>query len=440
MIYSQLGRVWSFSDNFEIQIKEDERVKKIIAILIIVLAIIGLVACEEERFERIEYSNGDRIVRNGIIFEYFDIREDWNKFSERVFSFDSDDSYSIHSHYYFDMTDRNQDRIIPFAPIGNTQPTEMLRKAYALGSANVDGTLGGWYFSLGCLTGMSATSGLTWFDGSSTLDFTGFIVVGKANENLRDIVIPGVIDGNFVFAIGFGAFRDTNITSFRWEDRDNGWASGRPPTLVLPYAFDNTPNLVSVQLPTWIGLNIILSKGFSNSGVRVIENVSILMDASFYNLTSLETVTLLNTVRHSHMIGGLFTYNGKIIRTELRFMAGFRRSSFYKTPNLINIVNQNVFYQNGVFYMIAGTGIDNETIISPIFFKDGFQLNVDIISWLNTARLNDDGTFTLASFNLGREVRGKLYSIKNKHVLCENGHINLHWGSVRNNISLVWEN
>ena len=72
------------------------------------------------------------MVRNGIIFEYFNIRETGEEFRNRVFSFDSNDSYSIHSHYYFDMTDRNQERIHPFDFSSNSPQNEGMRIGYAI--------------------------------------------------------------------------------------------------------------------------------------------------------------------------------------------------------------------------------------------------------------------------------------------------------------------
>ena len=409
--------------------------KKIVITLIILIISLGLIACESEVFERIEYSNGDRVIRNGIIFEYFDlnvvIRD--QEFNNRVFSFDSNDNYPIHSHYYFDMTSRNQEPIKPF-DFSLRGSDEFMRIAYAIGSANNARTLGGWYFSLGFLTGLLNTSDLTWFDGTTTRCMSGFIVVGRSDERIRNIVIPGVVDGNFVFGIGFGAFQNTNITSFRWENRPGGWFSGSPVTIILPYAFDNTKYLESITLPTGTGRNIIFSKGVSNSSVREITNVHALMDASFYNLEELETVILgigFGTSNRS----GTFTYNEEVLLLELNLFAGFRRSAFYKTPNLTNIISNTIFYQNGVFYWIAGTDFENQTVIEPIFFLDGFRLNVDIIRGGATIRLNQDGTYTMAGFNLGREVSGELYSERSEDALAEEGYIHLQWGSIRNNLS-----
>ena len=84
--------------------------------------------------------------------------------------------------------------------------------------------------------------------------------------------------------------------------------------------------------------------------------------------------------------------------------------------------------------MIAGTGIENETIIQPIHFIEWFRLNADIVWGGWTRRLNQDGTYSMASFNQGMLVKGEFYSTRNESVLIKNGYIHFEWGIVRNNL------
>ena len=229
-----------------------------------------LMACADE--ERV-FENGDQVTRNGVIYTFVDHDELWGRNEVRVYDFKNNDKPLFHHFYYFDMLDSSQDPITPFERFYHNELKDhseydkelliLIRIMYYHRRTND-------FFKLAHLIE------------AYTQHRNGvFFISGFTNKIDGNVRIPETIHGNNVVGIGYRAFENSMIRTFRWDSSLGG--------VILPYAFENSNNLREIVLPD---SSLLLSKSITNlTRLRSLHGVRAPMEAALYNLPSLETIS-----------------------------------------------------------------------------------------------------------------------------------------------------
>ena len=207
----------------------------------------------------------------------------------------------------------------------------------------------------------------------------GIEISGCVDECPSDLVIPEEIDGYSVISIGYGAFRDTNLTSVTIPDSVTSigtyaFYNTELSSITIPesvasigqYAFKNT-NITEINIPsslTAIGRDAF--NGMNITSIDIPDTVTSIGYGAFED-SSLSSVIIPDSVTS---IGARAFYNTEL--NIVKFLGNrpdINSNSFDSINNL-----QNIFYCRGK------NGWPGESIegVTPLFSTDILCLNWDM--------------------------------------------------------------
>lgn len=352
--------------------------KKIILNLFLIIFALTVVSCESEQkidiTEEKEFADGEILEYDGVIYEYF-VSKPRIESKGTEYMFKEEDNYNAYyDYYYYDMSDyKNQKEMKPI-DLWDYPNKKAIESDIGLNPTA--------YFY--------RVSGVFFRETPCPIS-DGFIIKGY-NENLpEDVIIPNSLYGKTIQQVGFRAFENALMRSFKWSN-DTG--------IIHPYAFYNCNNLEVLNL----SYDYVCSMGISNcEKLKTISgNVYALGDCIFYDLPNLVTV--------KRQI--IFSVYGILPVSQ----GGIRKSIFYKCPKIRDFGDSylkidNVIYAPGYV---------------PIYVLDDYVVRLNDLGFKKENRSYYSVTYDLETLeaylpflNDGLDKKGKIIIPQDSDVFVE---------------------